>query len=77
MEDFGTFMRRIRKEKNMSLQSLTDKMNVWITFLALLENGRKQIPLDYGEKIAIVLELGYQQKMIWIIVSIIQIKKFW
>lgn len=38
-------------------------MNVGVTFLSLLENSRKQILLDYGEKISIVLGLDNQQKI--------------
>ena len=41
---------------------LSRKINVSVTFLSLLENGKKQIPLDYIEKISIALNLNIQER---------------
>lgn len=57
MEDFGTLVRRLRYEKKVSFAELADKLGISITFLSLIENGKKQIPLEYGDKIAAIFSL--------------------
>ena len=58
MIEFGFYLRQLRKEKNVSLQTLADKLDVSITFLSLIENNRKAIPTNYGEKLTEIFNLS-------------------
>ncbi len=62
MLDYGMFMKNIRKVKNVTLQSLANKLDVSVSFLSLLENGKKQIPLEYVNKISEALNLNDDEK---------------
>lgn len=62
MLDYGMFMKNIRKVKNVTLQSLANKLDVSVSFLSLLENGKKQIPLEYVNRISDALNLNDDEK---------------
>lgn len=62
MLDYGMFMKNIRKVKNVTLQSLANKLDVSVSFLSLLENGKKQIPLEYVNRISEALNLNDDEK---------------
>lgn len=62
MLDYGMFMKNIRKVKNVTLQSLANKLDVSVSFLSLLENGKKQIPLEYVNRISDALHLNDEEK---------------
>lgn len=59
---YGMFMKNIRKVKNVTLQSLANKLDVSVSFLSLLENGKKQIPLEYVNRISDALNLNDDEK---------------
>lgn len=61
MEEFGLLLRKLRLKNNESLNSLSKKLNVSITFLSLLENNKKQIPLEYGDKLTTIFDLSEQE----------------
>lgn len=63
MIDFGLYLRQLRKEKNESLLSLSEKLGVGVPFLSALENGKKTIPLDYGDKLTDVLNLTKEESI--------------
>lgn len=61
---FGDYLKKLRKSKNISMQDLADRLNVTKSFLSLIENGKRLIPLDYAEKIAEVFNLNNKEKEI-------------
>lgn len=63
MIDFGLYLRQLRKEKKESLQTLSEKIGVGVSFLSALENGKKTIPVEYGDKLTKVLNLTNEQSM--------------
>lgn len=59
---FGVFMRKIRSEHGDSLRTMAAKLGVTPAFINSLEIGKKQIPLDYVDKIAEIYSLSPAQK---------------
>ena len=55
-------MRKIRSEHGDSLRTMSAKLGVTPAFISSLEIGRKQIPLDYVDKIAEIYSLSLKQK---------------
>ena len=62
MIEFGYYLRHLRKEHNVSLQALADKLDVSITFLSLIENNKKAIPTNYGDKLTEIFNLSSEQE---------------
>ena len=58
MIEFGTLLRQFRNERGESLGTLSKKLGVGVSFLSLLENGKKIIPIEYGDKLTEVLGLN-------------------
>ena len=63
MIEFGLYLRQLRKEKGESLGTLSKKLGVGVPFLSLLENGKKIIPTEYGDKLTEVLSLTPEQSI--------------
>ena len=61
MIEFGLYLRQLRQEKGESLGTLSKKLGVGVPFLSLLENGKKIIPIEYGDKLTEVLNLTPEQ----------------
>lgn len=57
MEEFGSYLKSIRKEKNITLKMLSKELNVGVPFLSLIENGKKPVPINYADKISVALNL--------------------
>lgn len=53
----GNNMRKIRKEKNLTLQQIADKMNCSPQNIAQYENGKRMPKLETLQKIASVLDV--------------------
>lgn len=58
---FGLYIRKIREVKNDSLRQMAVKLGISATFLSAMEVGRKQIPLEYVEKIKGIYDLTEEQ----------------
>lgn len=57
---FGTFLRSVRKEKNMTIVELAKKLSVSQPFISNLENGKKGIPKpDTLRKFSDALDIPY------------------
>lgn len=61
VNDYGIYIRKIRKERNETLANMAIKMNVSISFLSALEVGKKTIPQDIPERISSVYDLSNEQ----------------
>lgn len=61
MIEFGFYLRQLRKEHNVSLQTLAEKLNVSVTFLSLIENNKKAVPTNYGDKLIEIFNLSPDQ----------------
>lgn len=61
MIEFGFYLRQLRKEHNVSLQTLAEKLNVSVTFLSLIENNKKAVPTNYGDKLTVIFNLSPEQ----------------
>lgn len=57
MIEFGLYLRKLRKEKGESMQSLASKLEIGVPFLSLIENGKKLVPIEYGDKLTDILKL--------------------
>lgn len=60
---FGLYIREIREKENDSLRQMAIKLGISATFLSAMEVGRKQIPLEYVEKIKGIYDLTEEQVM--------------
>lgn len=63
MIEFGIYLRQLRKEKKVSLQYLSDNLGVGVPFLSLIENGKKLVPVEYGDKLTEILNLTKEQSI--------------
>ena len=63
LTEYGKFIRRLRKEKGETLSSMSDKMNVSIAFLSAMEVGKKQVPIEYADKISEIYNLSEEQNL--------------
>lgn len=61
MNAYGKFIRELRKKKNETLLTMSQKLNVSIAFLSAIENGKKQIPSDYARKIKNAYNLSEEE----------------
>ena len=58
--EFCKLMRKIRFDSNESLRTMAKRLNISAAFLSSLELGKKQIPADYQNKIAVEYQLDEQ-----------------
>ncbi len=58
---FGIEIRKIRSRKGDSLRKMAIKLNISSTFLSAMEVGRKNIPIEYVDKIAELYELSNEE----------------
>ena len=55
--EFGKVLRKIRIDHGEILKQMADRLNVSSSFLSSVENGKKAIPADWCEKIAVFYQL--------------------
>ncbi|MGI6330420.1 MAG: helix-turn-helix domain-containing protein [Zhaonellaceae bacterium] len=58
MESVGKKIRALRKKKGLSLQDLASKLNLSVSYLSQLENGRTNISVALLKDIADILEVS-------------------
>jgi len=51
-ETFGANVRRVRKERGMTLEALADEVGLAYSYVGEIERGRKNPTLDVVERIA-------------------------
>ena len=62
LSKFGQYIKTIRKKENDSLRDMAKKMDISAAFLSAMEVGRKNIPLNYAEKISDIYNLTENEK---------------
>lgn len=62
VSNFGKCVRRIRDKQNDSLRQMAIKLGISAAFLSAMEVGRKQIPIEYAEKIKEIYDLSEEEK---------------
>ena len=60
--EYGKFVRELRRNRKENLSVMANKLNVSISFLSLLESGKKQIPKDFISKLILVYNLNETEK---------------
>lgn len=58
---FGEYARQLRINEGDSLRKMAIKLNISAAFLSAMEVGKKQIPIEYVEKIKNIYNLNEQQ----------------
>ena len=57
LTEYGKFIRKIRKDRGDTLLGMSKKMDITISFLSALEVGKKQVPIEYADKISQIYNL--------------------
>lgn len=57
-ETFGANVRKVRKERGMTLEALADEVGLAYSYVGEIERGRKNPTLDVVERIAVVLKVN-------------------
>ena len=58
----GKFLRKLRIDRNEILKNMADKLEVTVSFLSAVENGKKRMPSEWNTKISNLYQLTNQQK---------------
>lgn len=57
INEYGIYVRALRKKNNQNLNDMAKLMGVSISFLSALEVGKKTIPLDIADRVAKIYNL--------------------
>ncbi len=57
MNEYGANVRRIRKEKGLSMQNIADKLNCSMQAVSQYERGTRKITLETAKKLAAALDV--------------------
>ncbi len=58
----GRFLRKLRIDKGEILKDMADKLNVSVSFLSAVENGKKRMPSAWNTKLCELYQLTPEQK---------------
>ena len=58
----GKYLRKLRIDKGEILKDMSDKLEVTVSFLSAVENGKKKMPSEWNQKICDLYELDKNQK---------------
>lgn len=59
---FGTFCRKLRIDNNQILKEMAEALGVSSSYLSAVENGKRNIPDDWYEKISNIYNLNPESK---------------
>lgn len=60
--EYGKFIRKIRKDRGDTLVGMSNKMGgVSIAFLSAIEVGKKQVPIEYADRISEIYNLTAEE----------------
>lgn len=57
----GIFLRKLRLDHNEILKDMANKLNVSVSFLSAVENGKKKIPQNWAKEIKNMYNLSNEQ----------------
>lgn len=58
----GKYLRKLRIDKGEILKDMSDKLEVTVSFLSAVENGKKKMPSEWNQKICELYNLDENQK---------------
>ncbi|NNU96158.1 helix-turn-helix domain-containing protein [Anoxybacillus sp. EFIL] len=61
LTEFGRFCRKLRIDNGELLKHMADKLGVTSSYLSAVENGKRNVPQDWVEKIANLYSLGTEE----------------
>ena len=61
LTSIGRFFRKLRIDKGEILKDMADKLDVSVSFLSAVENGKKHMPSAWNESICRMYELNESQ----------------
>ncbi|MCR4664886.1 MAG: helix-turn-helix domain-containing protein [Paludibacteraceae bacterium] len=62
LTELGAFLRKLRIDRRELLRDMAEKLNVSMSFLSSVENGKKNMPSDWVDKIPSLYKLTDTQK---------------
>ena len=61
LTSIGRFLRKLRIDNGEILKNMADKLNVTVSFLSAVENGKKRMPAGWNQRICELYGLDTQQ----------------
>nr|DAY97236.1 MAG TPA: helix-turn-helix domain protein [Caudoviricetes sp.] len=58
LTEFGKVLRKIRIDHNEILKNMADKLDVTVSYLSAIENGKREVPNGWVERIAQFYDLS-------------------
>lgn len=58
----GRFLRKLRIDRGEILKDMADKLEVSVSFLSAVENGKKRMPAVWNTKLCLLYQLTPEQK---------------
>ena len=62
LTSIGRFLKKLRVDRSEILKNMAEKLDVTVSFLSAVENGKKHMPSAWNEKICTLYNLTEQQK---------------
>lgn len=62
LTSIGRFLRKLRIDRGEILKDMADKLEVTVSFLSAVENGKKKMPSAWNKKICELYKLDTDQK---------------
>ena len=63
LTSLGKFLRKLRIDRGELLKTMSEKLGISPSFLSSVENGKKNMPTEWVEKISSIYNLTEQQRM--------------
>lgn len=62
LTSIGRFLRKLRIDRGEIMKDMAEKLDVTISFLSAVENGKKHMPAAWNGKICTLYDLSEEQK---------------
>ncbi len=62
LTEFGKYLRKIRIDNDEILKKMSDKLNVTAAYLSAVENGKREVPEDWIQKISDMYAIDAMQQ---------------
>ena len=62
LTSLGRFLRKLRIDRGEILKDMADKLDVSVSFLSAVENGKKRMPMTWNARICGLYGLNEEQK---------------
>lgn len=61
LTELGKFLRKLRIDRGEYLKDMAENLNVTVSFLSAVENGKKRMPSSWNNRICELYKLGKDQ----------------